>query len=121
MNNGRVQSHDGSGRPKATADQVDRLIARSAVAEPDSSLLTIRRLIERNVCSYQPLRHLPLTPAHCRATLHWCLARSGWNHDDWGRIVLRDESRFQLYPDDHRICVWRRPWQRADPAFTIAR
>ncbi|GFS51579.1 rab-like protein 3 [Trichonephila clavipes] len=32
-----------------------------------------------------------------------------------------DESRFQLYPDDHRRRVWRRPGQRADPAFTIAR
>ncbi|GFS94555.1 HTH_Tnp_Tc3_2 domain-containing protein [Trichonephila clavipes] len=31
-----------------------------------------------------------------------------------------DESRFQLCRDDHRRCVWRRPGQRADPAFTIA-
>ncbi|GFV97384.1 transposable element Tc1 transposase [Trichonephila clavipes] len=32
-----------------------------------------------------------------------------------------DESRFQLCSDDHRRRVWRRPEQRADPGFTIAR
>ncbi|GFT31658.1 transposable element Tc1 transposase [Trichonephila clavipes] len=35
--------------------------------------------------------------------------------------VFSDESHFQLCPDDPRRCVWRRPGQRADPAFTIAR
>ncbi|GFU01997.1 transposable element Tc1 transposase [Trichonephila clavipes] len=38
----------------------------------------------------------------------------------WGRIVFSDKSRFELCPDDHRRRVWRRPGQRADPAFTIA-
>ncbi|GFT03436.1 hypothetical protein TNCV_2985971 [Trichonephila clavipes] len=55
-----------------------------------------RRLIELNLHSYRPLRLLPLTLAHCRVTLQWCLARSGWNHDDWRHIVFRDKSRFQL-------------------------
>ncbi|GFW09415.1 HTH_Tnp_Tc3_2 domain-containing protein [Trichonephila clavipes] len=87
---------DGSGLPRATADRVDRLTVRSAVTAPDSLLLTIRReartrvstiavhrqLIEQNLRLYRPLCHLPLTPAHCRARLQWCLARSGGNHDD---------------------------------------
>ncbi|GFX00095.1 uncharacterized protein TNCV_3080911 [Trichonephila clavipes] len=51
--------------------------------------------------------------------LQWCLARSGWNHADWGRIVFSDESYSQLSPDDHRRRVWRRSGQRADPAFPI--
>ncbi|GFX68958.1 hypothetical protein TNCV_683171 [Trichonephila clavipes] len=50
----------------------------------------------------QPLCHLPLTPAHCRARLQWCLARSDWNHADFGRIVFSEESRFQLCPDDNQ-------------------
>ncbi|GFW44657.1 transposable element Tc1 transposase [Trichonephila clavipes] len=49
-----------------------------------------------------------------------CLARSGCNQAEWRRIVFSDETRFQLYPDDHRRCVWRHPEQRAEPAFTIA-
>ncbi|GFW70053.1 transposable element Tcb2 transposase [Trichonephila clavipes] len=80
-----------------------------------------RRLIERNLCSYRPLRNLSLTPEHCRAILQWFFTRSGWNHADWGRIVFSHESHFQLCPDNHRRRVWRRQGQRADPAFTIAR
>ncbi|GFU88304.1 HTH_Tnp_Tc3_2 domain-containing protein [Trichonephila clavipes] len=38
VNNGRFQRHDGSGRPRATADREERLIVRSAVSAPDSSL-----------------------------------------------------------------------------------
>ncbi|GFW06207.1 uncharacterized protein TNCV_36821 [Trichonephila clavipes] len=48
------------------------------------------------------------------------LKEGGWNHADWGRIAFSDESRFQLCLDDHRRCVWRRPRQQADSAFTIA-
>ncbi|GFW37189.1 hypothetical protein TNCV_5020871 [Trichonephila clavipes] len=55
-----------------------------------------RQLILRNILSYQLLRHLPLTPVYCVARLQCCLARLGWNHADWGRMVFRDESRFQL-------------------------
>ncbi|GFW54314.1 HTH_Tnp_Tc3_2 domain-containing protein [Trichonephila clavipes] len=126
--------HDGSGQPRATADQEDNLIVRSAVTALDASLSTIRRttlsrvstmtipkrLIERNLPSYQTRRHLPITPAHCQTRLQWCLARSGWNHADWGRIVFSDESHFQLCPDDQGRCVWRRPGQRADSAFNTA-
>ncbi|GFT93410.1 HTH_Tnp_Tc3_2 domain-containing protein [Trichonephila clavipes] len=83
MENGRLQRHDGSVRPKATADREDRLIVRSAVTASDSSLSTIRRttrtrvstmaihrrLIERILHSYRPLRHLPFTSARCRDRL----------------------------------------------------
>ncbi|GFV12605.1 transposable element Tc1 transposase [Trichonephila clavipes] len=65
--------------------------------------------------------HLSRTLAHCRARLQWYLARSGWNHAGWGRIVFSNESGFQLCPDDHQRRVWRRPWKRADPSFTISR
>ncbi|GFV73809.1 HTH_Tnp_Tc3_2 domain-containing protein [Trichonephila clavipes] len=116
VDSGRFQRRDSSGQPRATADREDRLIVRSAVTAPDSSLSTMRRatrtrestmtihrrLIERNLRSYLPLRHLPFKPVQCRASLQWCLARSDWNLANWTRIVFRDESRFQLCPDDHR-------------------
>ncbi|GFW30034.1 HTH_Tnp_Tc3_2 domain-containing protein [Trichonephila clavipes] len=90
VDNGIFQRHDGSSRPRATADQEDRLIVRSAVTALDSSLSTIRNMtrirvstmnihrqpIEQNLRSYRPLRHLLFTPAHCRAILQWCLNRS---------------------------------------------
>ncbi|GFY04723.1 HTH_Tnp_Tc3_2 domain-containing protein [Trichonephila clavipes] len=88
VDNGRFQCHDGSGGPRATADQEDRLIVRSVVTAFELSLRTLRR----------------------------------WNHSDWGRVVFSDESRFNLcHPDDHRRCVWRRPRQSSECAFTISR
>ncbi|GFX47522.1 HTH_Tnp_Tc3_2 domain-containing protein [Trichonephila clavipes] len=83
VDSGGLQRHDGSGRTRATADQEDRLIVRSTVTASDSLLSTIRhttrtrvstmtfhrRLIEQNLRSYRPLRHLPFAPARCRARL----------------------------------------------------
>ncbi|GFW83635.1 HTH_Tnp_Tc3_2 domain-containing protein [Trichonephila clavipes] len=131
MDNGRFQRHHGSGRPRTITYREYTLIVRSDVISSDSSLSTNRHatrkegssmtihkcLIERNLSSYQPFSHLPLTPAHCRAGLEGCLVRSVWNHADWGRIVFSDESHFQLQPDDNR----RRPGQHGDTAFSIAR
>ncbi|GFW24382.1 transposable element Tc1 transposase [Trichonephila clavipes] len=84
-------------------------------------MTTHRRLIQQNLPSSRPLRYLPLTPTHCRTRLQRCLAISGWNLADWRHRVFSDESCFQLYLDDHRRRLWRRPGQRADPAFTIER
>ncbi|GFY21487.1 transposable element Tc1 transposase [Trichonephila clavipes] len=65
---------------------------------------------------------LPATHAHTLSSqIQWGLDRSGWNPTDWGRRVFSNESRSQLCPDDHRRRVWRRPVQRADPTFPIAR
>ncbi|GFW39114.1 HTH_Tnp_Tc3_2 domain-containing protein [Trichonephila clavipes] len=83
VESGRFQRHDGSGRPRATADREDRLIIRSAITSSNSSLSTIRRatrtrvstmtihrrLKGRNLRSYRLLRHLPFVPARCRARL----------------------------------------------------
>ncbi|GFV60285.1 transposable element Tc1 transposase [Trichonephila clavipes] len=43
VDNGRFQRLDGSGRPRATADQEARLIVRSAITVLDSLLYTLRR------------------------------------------------------------------------------
>ncbi|GFW39361.1 HTH_Tnp_Tc3_2 domain-containing protein [Trichonephila clavipes] len=132
--NGKFHHHDGSGRPMATEDHEHRLIVRSATTAPDSSLSTIRcvtrtrvstmtihrRLTERNLCSYRPLRKVRITPAYCQVRLQWYLSVTGWNHADWGRIGFSNEFSFQLCPDKHRRRIWRRPGQRADPASTIS-
>ncbi|GFT64895.1 HTH_Tnp_Tc3_2 domain-containing protein [Trichonephila clavipes] len=49
VDNGRFQSNDGSGRPRATTDRKDRLIVRSAVTAPDSSLSNVRRATRTQV------------------------------------------------------------------------
>ncbi|GFW87594.1 15-hydroxyprostaglandin dehydrogenase [Trichonephila clavipes] len=51
--------------------------------------------------------------------------KNGWAMTDFSVMMvavdLGDEFSFQLCPDKNRRRVWRRPGQRADPAFTIAR
>ncbi|UYV83849.1 hypothetical protein LAZ67_X000408 [Cordylochernes scorpioides] len=133
VNNGRMQRQDGSGRSRAKAELEDRAIVRMAVAAPESTLSTIQRVIgtqvpkmainrrlrERNLRARRPLRYLPLTPVHQQVRLQRCRERSTWNCADWGRIVVSDESRFLLYPDDRRKRVWRRPGQRLDPGLIV--
>ncbi|GFT63476.1 HTH_Tnp_Tc3_2 domain-containing protein [Trichonephila clavipes] len=98
VNSGRFQHRDGSSRPGATSDREDRLIVRAAVTACDSSLSTIRRTtrtrvstmtIHRRLMAYartELLRYLSFTPARYRARLQGCLARSDWNHADWGDL-----------------------------------
>ncbi|GFV78242.1 transposable element Tc1 transposase [Trichonephila clavipes] len=50
------------------------------------------------------------------------LREGGWaNRRIAGHMMFTDESCFHLCSDDNRRHVWRRPWQRADHAFTTAR
>ncbi|GFU56914.1 HTH_Tnp_Tc3_2 domain-containing protein [Trichonephila clavipes] len=49
VDNGRLQRHDGSGRPRATADREVRVIIRPAVTAPDSSQSGIRYAIRIRV------------------------------------------------------------------------
>ncbi|GFS79855.1 HTH_Tnp_Tc3_2 domain-containing protein [Trichonephila clavipes] len=103
VDSGRFQRHDGSCRPMDTADQEDRLITANRAKSTLVPTATLR----------------PITPTHFRAGLQWLLARSGWNHADWGRTMFSDDSCFQLCLNDHRRRVWRQPRQHADHAFTI--
>ncbi|GFV89451.1 HTH_Tnp_Tc3_2 domain-containing protein [Trichonephila clavipes] len=132
VDDGRFQRHDGSGRPRATADREDRLTVISAVTAPDSSLSSIRhetrigvstitihkRPIERNLSSYRLLRHLPLPPVQCQAILGWCLTRSSWNPADWGRILLPTVScRPSKTCLERAYCTPHRPLTRGVVSF----
>ncbi|GFY19190.1 transposable element Tc1 transposase [Trichonephila clavipes] len=55
-----------------------------------------------------------LIAVHWQRRLKFALQYRNWTS------MFIDESRFQLWPDDHRRYVWRRPGQRADPDFTFA-
>ncbi|GFX90893.1 HTH_Tnp_Tc3_2 domain-containing protein [Trichonephila clavipes] len=95
MDNGRFQRHDGSGQPRATTDRENKLIVRSTVTAPDSSLSTVGRATRTRVSNITIHRRLRDQNLHL------------------------DESHFKLCPDDHRRRVRRRPGQRAGPVFPI--
>ncbi|GFX02595.1 HTH_Tnp_Tc3_2 domain-containing protein [Trichonephila clavipes] len=58
VKNGRFQRHDGSGRPRTTADKEDRLTVKSVVTVLDSSLSTIRRTTRTRVSTTTIYRRL---------------------------------------------------------------
>ncbi|GFU13026.1 transposable element Tcb1 transposase [Trichonephila clavipes] len=57
----------------------------------------------------RPVRLLcvPLTPAHRRRHSLWYREHRNWRDNEWGRLLFKDESRFSLSSDSHRILIWR--------------
>ncbi|UYV81769.1 hypothetical protein LAZ67_20002317 [Cordylochernes scorpioides] len=59
---------------------------------------------------------IPLTSAHRRARLNWCLEHHAWTHDQWANVLFNDESRFSLNTDSRRVSIWREPGTRYHPS-----
>ncbi|GFW87971.1 transposable element Tcb1 transposase [Trichonephila clavipes] len=107
-----------SGRPRGTTPADDRYIVlqarrnrrqtaeeiarhtTQATGRPISHLNVARRLHGGGLFARRPLRCVPLTPAHRRR---------------------RDESRFSLSSDSHRILIWRERGSRNHPSNIIER
>ncbi|GFS86049.1 transposable element Tc1 transposase [Trichonephila clavipes] len=116
----------GSGATRKTTRRDDRRIVRQALVDPTVTRSTIRtdvgvaivpqtisrHLAEANLKSKRPFRALPLTPKHRQLRLQWYQARSMGNVTYWQKVVLSDESRFDLGTNDNRVRVWRRPGER---------
>ena len=125
MNHSRKQCQEGSSRPRETAEREDRAILRAAITTPDASLSSIvpansasvitrtihRRLTERRLRSWRPLRRIPLNSVQRQTRLRWCQTHSHWNVIDWSRIIFSEESHFELSPNEQKRRVWRRPGQ----------
>ncbi|GFW61914.1 transposable element Tcb2 transposase [Trichonephila clavipes] len=69
----------------------------------------------------RPVRCVPLTPAHRRRRSLWCQEHRNWRDNEWGRVLLTDESRFSLSSDSHRILIWRERGSRNHPSNIIER
>ncbi|UYV69217.1 K02A2.6-like, partial [Cordylochernes scorpioides] len=59
---------------------------------------------------------IPLTSAHRRARLNWCLEHHAWTHDQWANVLFSDESRFSLNTDSRLVFIWREPGIRYHPS-----
>ena len=122
INNGRYQGQRVNGRLRATVEQEDRAIVRSAATAPDTSLSTTyrvactlvqhdpRHMTERVKFMLSPIGvTLTLTPVHRQIQLECYGGRSTRNCADWWGIVFSDESCFQLCPYNNRRHVLRHP------------
>ncbi|GFU63301.1 transposable element Tcb1 transposase [Trichonephila clavipes] len=67
----------------------------------------------------RPVRCVPLTPAHRSRCSLWCREHRNWRDNQWGRVLLTDESRFSLSSDSHRILIWRERGSRNHPSNII--
>ncbi|GFT25848.1 transposable element Tcb1 transposase [Trichonephila clavipes] len=47
--------------------------------------------------------------------------RGNWTAAEWSKVILSDESRFNLSSDDSRVRVWRLRYERFNPTFALER
>ncbi|GFV88446.1 transposable element Tcb2 transposase [Trichonephila clavipes] len=88
---------------------------------PTSRFTVARRLHGGGLFARRPVRCVTLTPAHQRRRSLWCREHRNWRDNEWGRVLLKDESRFSLSSDFHRILIWRERGSRNHPSNIIER
>ncbi|UYV83102.1 hypothetical protein LAZ67_22002217 [Cordylochernes scorpioides] len=131
---GTIKRKEGSGRKRKTATSEDRYLVvtvkrhremtaiqlsnelSSATGTRISRQTVYRRLHEGALYARRPMICIPLTSAHRRARLNWCLEHHAWTHDQWANVLLSDESRFSLNTDSRRVFIWREPGTRYHPS-----
>lgn len=134
---GSVSDRPRSGQPRVTSRRQDRFIrlrhlrnrfincqeTASVVignrGRPVHRRTVSRRLREFNIRCRRPYRGPILLRQHRVARLNWAHNhRRGYN---WRSVVFSDESRFNLYHNDGRLHVYRRPGERFADAAVIQR
>ncbi|GFU90621.1 hypothetical protein TNCV_4450171 [Trichonephila clavipes] len=86
VDSGIFQGHDGSGRPRAPSDREDKLIVRSAVTTPDSSLSTIRLFNDKSrfqLCPDDHRRRVWRRPGSVPTLLSLLHATQALNQELW--------------------------------------
>ncbi|GFY32180.1 transposable element Tc1 transposase [Trichonephila clavipes] len=105
---------------RQTAGKIARNTTQ-ATGRPISRFTVARRLHGGGLFARRPVRCVPLTPAHRRRRSLWCREHRNWRDSEWGRVLFRDESRFSLSSDSHRILIWRERGSRNHPSNIIER
>ncbi|GFT70444.1 transposable element Tcb1 transposase [Trichonephila clavipes] len=120
-------------RPRVTTPEEDRYIAivakrnRRATSTRVTSMVTAsigkaisaatvpRRLNMNGLYARVPRVCVPLSVQSRGEQLKWCREHGNWTVSDWDNVMLTDESRFALEPDDKRIRIWRKQEIRNQP------
>ncbi|UYV65911.1 hypothetical protein LAZ67_3005874 [Cordylochernes scorpioides] len=120
---GTIKRKEGSGRKRKTATSEDRYLVVTAKRHREMTAIQLsnelssatgtrisrqtvyRRLHEGALYARRPMVCIPLTSAHRRARLNWCLEHHAWTHDQWANVLFSDESRFSLNTDSRRVFI----------------
>ncbi|UYV70922.1 hypothetical protein LAZ67_8001110, partial [Cordylochernes scorpioides] len=131
---GTIKGKEGSGRKRKTAISEDRYLVVTAKRHREMTAIQLsnelssatgtrisrqtvyRRLHEGALYARRPRVCIPLTSAHRRARLNWCLEHHAWTHDQWANVLFSDESRFSLNTDSRRVFIWREHGTRYHPS-----
>ncbi|UYV64942.1 K02A2.6-like, partial [Cordylochernes scorpioides] len=131
---GTIKRKEGSGRKRKTATSEDRYLVVTAKRHREMTAIQLsnelssatgtrisrqtvyRRLHEGALYARRPMVCIPLTSAHRRTRLNWCLEDHAWTHDQWANVLFNDESRFSLNTDSRRVFIWREPGTRYHPS-----
>ncbi|UYV64990.1 hypothetical protein LAZ67_3002675 [Cordylochernes scorpioides] len=124
---GTIERKEGSGRKGKTATSEDCYLVVTAKRHREMTAIQFsnelpsatgtrisrqtvyRRLHEGALYARRPMVCIPLTSAHRRARLNWCLEHHAWTHDQWANVLFSDESIFSLNTDSRRVFIWREP------------
>ena len=133
---GQFQSRKkGSGRPRKTTEQTDRLICRSVVGTPQkrgassssvaadllsggievSPRTVRRRLVENGFKSRVALKKPKLRAVNIKKRLEWAKIHVKWTVQDWAKVLWSDESPFELFGSKGQNLIRCRDGERQHP------
>lgn len=125
VNEGSLESHPKSGRPRITTPQVDQAIYQYVENQPfttstdvarifDLSAITVRRrLNEHGLFHFIPAQQTKLTEDHKRLRVQFCEE----NLDrDWEKVIFSDEKTFKSSVDTKEH-LWRPKNERFNPKY----
>ena len=123
---GSVDDRKRTGRPRITTPREDRSLLRICLNDRrltspqlkrewmescgvQCSSRTVRRRLVKEGLHGRVARKKPLlTQRHKRVRLKWAMGRKHWTLSQWHQIIWSDESIFNLFGSDGRVCVRRR-------------
>lgn len=125
--NGSLSSKQRSGRPKIFTPREEVLIERKIKKDPKltaseiaAELLeetgksceanTIRRVLKRKGYHSRTARKKPfISEKNRRKRLEFARSHEKYGNEFWSKVIFSDESKFNIYNNDGRTKVWRKP------------
>ncbi|GFU07527.1 transposable element Tcb2 transposase [Trichonephila clavipes] len=90
---------------------------RSATGTTVSTQTVRNRLHGVSLYARRPMVCVRLTSRHRRDRREWAKVHGNWRRNEWSNVLLSDESRFSVHPDNRRIFIWRDRGSRNNSAF----
>ncbi|GFX37762.1 transposable element Tcb2 transposase [Trichonephila clavipes] len=79
----------------------------SATGTTVSIQIIRNRLYGIGLYARRPMVCVRLTSRHRRDRREWATEHVNWRRNEWSNVLLSDESRFSVHPDNRRIFIWR--------------